>query len=149
MNYKEFIATDIDNLQFRSVVPDSVGTWTFKEFNKLGFPTLFKTLSQCDQEDLKLLLDSLWINEDLWLTKNLNLMNFGANQVLEAIKPYGYDFQRKVGRIYIEKVPENKSILSDYIEVKNQVFYQPVDSNGVPLKEELILECIFEQYFVN
>ena len=41
------------------------------------------------------------------------------------------------------------SKLSDYIEVKKQIFYQPVYAKGTPLEEELILECIFEQYFIN
>ena len=149
MKYKGFIATDLDNLQFRSEVPDNVGTWTFREFNSLENITLFEALNMCNQHDLKLLLESIWDNKDLWVTENLNLMNFGANQVLEAITPYGYDFQRKVGKIYTEKEPENKSNLLDYVEVKKQIFYQPVDSEGTPLKEELILECIFEQFFVN
>ena len=129
MKYKGFIATDLSNLQFRSEVPDSVGTWTFKEFKRLENITLFEALNSCNQHDLKLLLESLWDNEDLWFIENLNLMNFGANQVLEAIEPYGYDFQRK------DKVSE--------------IAFIPVNSEGTPLTEEVILECIFEQYFIN
>ena len=148
MKFKGFIVTDLSRLQFRSEVSDSVGTWTFKEFKAVEHHSIFTVLIDCSKEDLELMLESLWDNKKLWIEENLNLNNFGANQVSEAIVPYDYDMQRKVGNIYSEDLPDDKTDFLSYIKVKKQIFYQPVDIEGKPLSEELILKCIFQQYFI-
>ena len=119
--------------------------------------------------DLKLVLENVF-DSDIWITESLNLMNFTLEVIQNSITPYGYDFQRVItstikcndcywqGREEDLVRGEDKESFFDGCPICNtdeylmnispKIQFTPVDSNGEPLSEELILECIFEYNFL-
>ena len=144
MNYKGFIATDLSELQFRSVNKVE-GYWVFKQYDKHKYPSNFKKIKSFMFSDLKLILEITW-ESPVWVEKKLKLEDFTIDQVLSSLEPYGYTMKRKNSIVY--STPEDYKDCKHINLIENDViFYQPVDSEDNPLSEEIVLECIFEQLF--